>query len=125
MTSKKQIEANRRNAQRSTGPRTPEGIDRAKINRLRHGLAGSAFLLPSEDPAQFEELRTRVCDELQPEGWLEEHRVDNICVYAWRLQRAHRMEAGILADAEEARTAPPELVRKGGGSRCPSNTYPG
>jgi hypothetical protein len=112
MTSKKQIEANRRNAQRSTGPRTPAGVERAKLNALRHGLAATAFLLPSEDPERLAAFRRTVCEELQPEGWLEHFYVDNIIVYAWRLQRAHRMEAGVLMHAEQVRRARPDAVQE-------------
>jgi len=53
-TSQKRIDANRRNACKSTGPRTPEGKSRSRFNRLQHGLAATVPVLPGEDPAAFQ-----------------------------------------------------------------------
>ena len=49
MISEKQLEANRRNAQRSTGPQSVEGKAKSSRNNLRHGLTGQISLLPTED----------------------------------------------------------------------------
>ena len=49
MTSEKKTEANRRNALKSTGPRTPEGKTAVRLNALRHGLRSEEILLPGED----------------------------------------------------------------------------
>ena len=49
MLSEKQLEANRRNAQKSTGPKTTEGKSNSSRNNLRHGLTGQISLLPTED----------------------------------------------------------------------------
>jgi hypothetical protein len=51
--SQRQIEANRRNARLSTGPKTPEGKARAARNRSLHGLRSRNLLLPTEDPNEF------------------------------------------------------------------------
>ena len=47
-----QIEANRRNAQKSTGPKTERGKARAKLNAIKHGLTARTIMsvLPQEDP---------------------------------------------------------------------------
>ncbi len=53
-TSQKRIDANRQNAKKSTGPRTPEGKSRSRFNRLQHGLAATVAVLPGEDAAVFQ-----------------------------------------------------------------------
>ena len=54
MASEKQIKANHRNAQLSTGPKTTEGKDRSKLNSLTHGLrARVKDVLPHEDYEEF------------------------------------------------------------------------
>src|SRR6202021_3490617 len=67
MISEKQLEANRRNALHSTGPKTAEGKAQSSRNNLRHGLTGQISLLPTEDRAGHDAF----CDELiggfQPE----------------------------------------------------------
>ncbi len=49
MISEKQLEANRRNAQNSTGPKTAGGKAKSSRNNLRHGLTGHINILPTED----------------------------------------------------------------------------
>ena len=49
MTSEKQIQANRRNAHKSTGPKTPEGKAAVRLNSNKHGLRSQEVLLPGED----------------------------------------------------------------------------
>jgi hypothetical protein len=57
MASAAQIEANRRNAQRSTWPRTDAGKVHARANALKHGMSARTLMsvLPQEDPKQLEE----------------------------------------------------------------------
>ena len=56
MSTEKQIEANRRNAQRSTGPKTPERKARSALNALQHGIRSSLAVIPGESPENFETL---------------------------------------------------------------------
>ena len=63
MATIKQIEANRRNAQQSTGPKTPEGKAAVRLNALRHGLRARTVVLPGEQPEEFQQL----CDDLETE----------------------------------------------------------
>ena len=97
MTSDKQHEANRRNARKSTGPRTSEGKAAVRLNALRHGLLSTEVLLPGEDEDTFRELDERLRAELQPVGELENILVDRISAAYWRLRRLGRIEAGIFA----------------------------
>ena len=97
MTSAKKAEANRRNALKSTGPKTPEGKTAVRLNALTHGLRSEEILLPGEDEETFRELSDRLRAELQPVGALENLLVDRIVAAYWRLRRLGRVEAGIFA----------------------------
>jgi hypothetical protein len=97
VTSDKKAEANRRNAQKSTGPKTPEGKNAVRLNALRHGLLSEEVLLPGEDPDVFGELGERLRAELEPVGELENLLVDRITAAIWRLRRLGRVETGIFA----------------------------
>ena len=97
MTTLVKIESNRRNAQRSTGPRTRTGKAASSRNALRHGLLATQITLPDEDPDAFEEVRTQMTAEFAPHGPLEELLVERITASAWRLRRVVQVEAGVMA----------------------------
>ena len=71
MATQKQIEANRRNAQRSTGPVTDLGKAVAKFNALKHGMTASTAVLPHEDPSSYAELRDSFVATYQPANAVE------------------------------------------------------
>ena len=71
MTSKKQKEANRRNAVLSTGPKTDEGKNVSKLNAITHGLSAETVVIKDEDPKAFESLRDDLIREFAPETTLE------------------------------------------------------
>src|SRR5215212_11796431 len=96
MASRKQIQANRQNALKSTGPKTPEGKDTARLNATKHGLLSQVDLLPGEDEEVLKELAERLRAELQPEGEMESLLVERIIDATWRLRRLSRVEAGIF-----------------------------
>lgn len=98
MTTPSKLAANRRNALRSTGPRTPEGKARASRNATRHGLLAHTTVLPSEDEGAFDAFRSRLDHALGPVGELEALLVDRIVGMAWRLGRLGRIEAGLLTE---------------------------
>lgn len=97
MASDKQVEANRRNAQKSTGPRTQGGKATSRRNSLKHGLLSREVLLPGEDASALEDLREHLMAELQPVGELEGLLAERIVACIWRLRRLGRVEAGIFA----------------------------
>jgi len=97
MTSEKQAQANRRNALKSTGPKTPEGKAAVRLNANKHGLRSQEVLLPGEDEEALKELDENLRAELQPLGELENLLVDGIIAAQWRLRRLRRVEAGIFA----------------------------
>ena len=96
MTSDRKAEANRQNARKSTGPKTPEGKAAVRLNALKHGLLSQVILLPEEDEEALRELGERVRNELQPVGELENLQVERIVSGYWRLRRLGRVEAGIF-----------------------------
>jgi hypothetical protein len=97
MTSDKQLRANRRNALKSTGPKTSEGKSIVKCNALKHGLLAQEVLLPNEDKVALEELGESMRAELQPAGEMENLFVKRIIASTWRLRRLGGVEAGIFA----------------------------
>jgi hypothetical protein len=92
LVSVKKLEANRQNAQRSTGPKTGEGKNKVRWNPLKHGLLAKAVVLPQEDRAEFERLLAELTEYYQPIGRLEELHVEDIAGMYWRRRRALRVE---------------------------------
>jgi hypothetical protein len=92
MATQKQIEANRRNAQKSTGPKTEEGKAKARFNALKHGMTAEVAVLPHEDNVSYEELRRTTIESYQPANGAELMLVDLIAINYWRLLRARRVE---------------------------------
>src|SRR5260370_15181392 len=99
MASEKQRVANRRNAQRSTGPKSAEGKQVVGRNALKHGLLSRQVLLPGENASSLAKLRRRIVDALQPAGGLERLLVDRIVQGLWRLRRLGRLETGLFVSS--------------------------
>lgn len=95
-TSGARIKANRENARKSTGPRTPEGKAAASRNAFKHGLCSETHLLGGEDPEEFLMLLKDLYDRFRPIGASEEALVKRMAAALWRLDRVPDMEAGIL-----------------------------
>ena len=96
MASDRQIEANRRNALASTGPRTDAGKAISRRNAITHGLTADQLLLDGEDPAVFEMLREDIFDEYAPATAYEAELTHRIATLSWRLRRIDVFEAAIL-----------------------------
>ncbi len=94
MASDAQIEANRRNSEKSTGPKTQEGKLRVSQNAVSHGLRAANRLLYDEDAQEFDRLRAEIFADLEVEGPLEEQHAKQIVWNTWRLKRTRRAEAG-------------------------------
>jgi hypothetical protein len=90
MTTEAQIQANRANAQQSTGPRTPEGKEKAAQNALKHGLFTRETVIRGEDEGEFAEHRENLLNQLIPGTPLEETLADRVVDLSWRLKRAAR-----------------------------------
>ena len=99
MATNKQINANRENAKKSTGPRTPEGKERSPKNALRHGLLAQDSVIPGEDPADFDRHLTLFEDTYVPKNYIEREIVRQIADAAWRMQRLSRIETTAITVA--------------------------
>jgi hypothetical protein len=96
MATRKQRAANRRNAQLSTGPKTPEGKAAVRLNALRHGLTAENAVIDGEDEEAFDELLNTFLDDLQPAGPLETALVHQVVMAQWRLARCRAIETGFF-----------------------------
>jgi hypothetical protein len=106
MASPAQILANRENAKRSSGPKTPEGKQAASRNAIRHGLTGTQIVIPGEDASAYEELRKGLHQSYKPATEAEKILVDQIAANSWRLMRAQRVEAAFLTKLVEGAENP-------------------
>jgi hypothetical protein len=95
--SEKQLAANRRNAERSTGARTPAGKARSSLNNLRHGLTGHISVLPTEDREAHDRFCSELIDSLQPETPMEQQLAHSVAEDNWRLNRARAIENNMFA----------------------------
>lgn len=98
--SEAQQTANRANAQKSTGPRTPEGKARAKMNALRHGMTGQFYVLSDDDRSAYLAYETNLLAALAPVGAYERDLAISITQNRWRLNRARAMECNIQGLAQ-------------------------
>jgi hypothetical protein len=101
MASQAQVEANRRNGIKSTGPRTAEGKERARLNGLKHGLRAEQIVLPTEDLAAFESYLKAWNDDWKPPTEARGALVERAAIAAWRLKRCVRIESARLTERIE------------------------
>jgi len=92
-----QMEANRRNAQHSTGPRTEAGLKISSLNALRHGLTSRVVVLPSEDLSAYKKFSDEFLASLAPATFPETQCAQTIIDTQWRLNRVRSLEEGMLA----------------------------
>ncbi len=98
MTSDAQRAANRRNAQHSTGPKTPEGKAASSLNALRHGLCSKQLILFDEKEEDFDGFLGDLIADYAPADLPEAILVERIAVTHWRLRRVWRAEAAAFTD---------------------------
>jgi hypothetical protein len=93
MSSLRQIEANRLNAQKSTGPRTASGKAASSLNALKSGIDAQTNIIRGEDPAALQALTDTYYAELQPATAQELFQVDILIRNDWQLRRLERVDA--------------------------------
>src|SRR3954469_7864610 len=96
MTSIKQIEANRRNARRSTGPITQEGKLRSRRNAVRHGLTAETGIGALEDAEDYQAFEAAITADYDAQSAVERELVLRLASLLWRLRRATTMETGLF-----------------------------
>jgi hypothetical protein len=96
MSSLKQIEANRRNALKSTGPTTPEGKERSRCNAVRHGLTAETVIAALEDAADYQAFEAAVIADYDAESAVERELVLRLASVLWRLRRATGIETALF-----------------------------
>ena len=94
MATDKQTAANRLNAQKSTGPRTPEGRAAVRLNGVKHGLTAETIVLKGESQADFTNMLESFETEHAPTTPTEEALVVQLTLANWRLRRLYHQEAG-------------------------------
>ena len=96
MTSFRQIEANRRNAQLSTGPVTEEGKTRSRQNAVRHGLTAETVIDALEDAEDYAAFEMAVTADYDAQTAVERELVLRLASLLWRLRRATAIESGLF-----------------------------
>jgi hypothetical protein len=103
MSSAKQIEANRRNAFKSTGPTTLEGKERSRSNALRHGLTAETVIVALEDQEDYRAFEAAVIADYDAQLVVERELVLRLASVLWRLRRAAGIEAALFEQNLEPR----------------------
>ena len=112
MSSLKQIEANRRNALKSTGPTTPEGKERSRCNAVRHGLTAETVIAALEDADDYQAFEAVVTADYDAESAVERELVLRLASVLWRLRRATGIETALFESATaDAGTLEPGSAR--------------
>jgi hypothetical protein len=119
MTTFKQIEANRRNARRSTGPTTEDGKLRSRRNAVRHGLTADTVIAALEDAEDYKSFQAAVTADYDAQSAVERELVLRLASLLWRIRRATTMETGLfeiqamhLLDFRRKRDAQKNLIRR-------------
>ncbi len=110
MATEAQILANRRNTQKSTGPRTQEGKAAVSQNAVKHGLLAERDVICSESQADFDQYRDQLLAELDPASPMESMLAERIVTLFWRLKRICSIQNQAI-DALNADNTPSPLAK--------------
>ena len=96
MTSLKQIEANRRNSLKSTGPKTEAGKQASRCNAVRHGLTAETVIAALEDAEDYKAFELAITADYDAQSAVERELVLRLASLLWRLRRATTIETGLF-----------------------------
>src|SRR6476469_2441684 len=96
MTSFRQFQANRQNAQKSTGPTSAEGKQRSRANAVRHGLTAETVIGALEDAEDYKAFEATIIADYDAQSAVERELVLRLASLLWRLRRATTMETGLF-----------------------------
>jgi hypothetical protein len=99
MSSLKQVDANRLNALKSTGPKTSEGKERSRCNAIRHGLTAETVIVGFEDAGDYEAFEATVIADYDARSAVERELVLRLASVLWRLRRATGIETSLFESA--------------------------
>src|SRR2546422_8843330 len=111
MATLQQIEANRRNALKSTGPKTPQGKAAVSLNSLRHGLRARTVVLPGESREEFDRLCNDLELEWRPVSRTAQFYLEQMAVSQWKLTRMEIGEANLYKESVPGKIQLPLLDR--------------
>ena len=114
MATEKQIEANRRNARKSTGPKTDEGKAASSRNAMRHGILSEVAIADHEDGSLYLALQEQLMAEHEPVTGTEFMLVEQLALLFWRMRRLARAEAFETIAARKNVAFETSLEKKGG-----------
>jgi hypothetical protein len=98
MSSQAQVEAARRNARKSTGPKTEEGKQRSRMNALKHGLTARLGLLPAENPDIFKRHMLGFFQAHMPQDDAEASLVERLAYTMWKISRVERTQCAWVCE---------------------------
>jgi hypothetical protein len=107
MATQKQIKANRKNAKKSTGPKTAEGKEKVSKNAVKHGLFAAEAVVTGENAADYEAYLESFLTEMKPVGAVENMLVERFVSLSWRLLRAQRMQNQVIENFIEKEVTNP------------------
>ena len=96
MTSFRQIEANRRNALKSTGPKTEAGKQASRCNAVRHGVTAETVISALEDAEDYKAFEATIIADYDAQSAVERELVLRLASLLWRLRRATTIETGLF-----------------------------
>ncbi len=99
MSTEKQIEANRLNAKKSTGPKSEEGKARVSLNAFRHGLTGRVTLMSEDDRKAYIAHMDVYMKRLNPEDQVERDLAESVADGMWRLKGAAAIEQNLFTNS--------------------------
>src|SRR5437764_14766342 len=96
MATPAQINANRANAQKSTGPRSAEGKSVSRFNALKHGVDAASIALPTEDADHYQSLADNYNETYHPKNVADRFLLDTMLRADWQKQRLQRLEYELI-----------------------------
>src|ERR1035441_1227468 len=123
MSTLRQIEANRRNAQKSTGPTSVTGKAASAMNSLKTGLHAKSLVLPFESAAELEHLTEECYRHFRPANLVERLYVDDIIRCEWSLRRLDNAETQTYRYQNEDRFRDEEKFPLGQSATCNANSF--
>lgn len=97
-----QIDANRANAQLSTGPKTEAGRLKASLNALQSGLTATRLYIRPDQIEEYQSFYNGLHEQLMPQGMMQCQFFDQILHASWNIQRCTQLEAHVQEEALSA-----------------------